>query len=47
MADVKSEIKNIPSSFSADGNLLSSSYEDTYAYIINPVKVSGYGVNLI
>ena len=47
MADVKSDIEKMPSSLNADGNPLSGSYEDAYAYIINPVKVSGYGVNLI
>lgn len=47
MADVKSDIGKMPSSLNADGNPLSGSYEDAYAYITNPVRVSGYGVNLI
>ena len=43
MADAKSDIKKTQSSFSADGNSLAGVYEDKYAYVINPVKVNGYG----
>lgn len=39
MADVKSDIEKTPSSLNADGNPLSGSYEDTYTYIINSVRI--------